>query len=436
MAVNVLTVIGTRPEAIKMLPVVMAMHRSRHLNPIVVSTGQHGPMVREVLALGEVDVDVDLNVVSTGSLNALVGDVIREFDSLCRSMFDTGGRVHALDATDVFEHGFPGGTLVHGDTSSAMAAALASFHLRIPVAHIEAGLRTGLSLSPYPEEMNRQVISRLASFHLAPTSANEQHLVREGIDAEQIFVTGNTGIDTLMIAAGRPTQIRDSRLAEIVEGDRPIIVVTAHRRENWGGGLARIGEGIRLIVQQHPDVRVVLVTHPNPDARAEVSGPVDGLDQVLIVDPLDYTTFAKVMAAARFAISDSGGVQEEAPALRTPVLVARESTERVEGINAGTLRLVGTDPHVIAEAAHLLLVDDDLCEAMASIVNPYGDGLAAQRVVQALEHLAGRAVEPSRFGSGFDRLKVLRAGGYPGDTVVAIDDPDGAGDLAEGTDAG
>jgi UDP-N-acetylglucosamine 2-epimerase (non-hydrolysing) len=412
MTINILAAIGTRPEAIKMLPVVMAMHQSPNLNPIVVSTGQHGQMVRDVLALGDVNVDVDLGVVSTGSLNSFVANVVREFDALCRSLFERDAR-GTPTAADVLDHGFPGATLVHGDTSSAMACALASFHLRIPVAHVEAGLRTGISLTPFPEEMNRQLISRIAAFHLAPTSANEQHLIREGIDIEQIYVTGNTGIDTLLIAADRPRRIRDARIEATVESGRPMIVVTAHRRENWGGGLARIGAGLRRIVDQHPEVEIVLVTHPNPDAKAEICGPVAGLEQVLVVDPLDYVSFAKVLASARFAISDSGGVQEEAPALGTPVLVARDSTERIEGVIAGTLRLVGTDPDVIAAAAHELLVGDVALHRMTSVRNPYGDGHAAERVVQAVEYVARLGPEPARFGSGFDRIKVLAAGGFP-----------------------
>ena len=420
MVVNTVVVIGTRPEAIKMLPVVLALRASTALHPIVVSTGQHDQMVREVLALGDVVPDVDLGVRSTGSLNALVADVVREFDSWCLGRFQRDGRVNANDADEVFSGEFPGGVLVHGDTSSAMGAALAAFHLRIPVAHVEAGLRTGNVLSPFPEELNRQMIGRIASFHLAPTTTNLEHLVREGVGADRIFVTGNTGIDALVTAAQHDSEIVDDRLREMVASDRPLVVVTAHRRDNWGGGLERIGIGVRRMIEQHPEVNVVLVTHPNPAARAEVSAPLADLDQVLIVEALDYPTFAKVLAAARFAISDSGGIQEEAPALGTPVLVTRRTTERGEGVDAGTLKLVGTTPDLIADEADLLLRDDVELDRMRGITNPYGDGHAAQRVVAALEHLAGVRGEPAPYGAGFDRVKVLRSGGYPGTSKIDL----------------
>lgn len=407
-----ITVIGTRPEAIKMLPVVMELRRSEDLEPVVVSTGQHSEMVTEILDLGDVTPEVDLGARSHGSLNDLVGQVIRRFEEFCVSRFDHGGRVDAHDRDDVFERGYPAGVLVHGDTSSGMAAALAAFNLRIPVGHVEAGLRTHDPLSPYPEELNRQLISRIAAFHLAPTNLSKQNLVREGIDSEQVFVTGNTGIDTLVLATRRRAEFTDARIPAALENQRPLVLATAHRRESWGGGLARIGEGIRQMVQQHPEVQVVLVTHPNPEARREVTAPVADLPQVIISDPLDYVPFAHVQAAARFAISDSGGVQEEAPALGTPVLVTRDTTERIEGIEAGTLRLVGTHPASIAAAADLLLSDEQELQRMAFALNPYGDGRAAERVISALEHLAGSAPDPQRYGSGFNRRKVLRASGY------------------------
>jgi UDP-N-acetylglucosamine 2-epimerase (non-hydrolysing) len=412
MAVHVIVVVGTRPEAIKMLPVIVAMKRRGQLTPIVVSTGQHGPTVRDILALGGADIDVDLGVTSSGSLNEFVGAVMREFERFCLERFATpDGRVNARSRADIFSGGFPAGVLVHGDTSSAMAAAMAAFHLRIPVGHVEAGLRTGSILAPFPEELNRQVISRIATFHLAPTDTNEERLIREGIDASRVFITGNTGIDTLMLASQVPS-ILDPPLAELVASPRPLVVVTAHRRENWNGGLARIGRGVRGMVEQHPDVHALVVTHPNPAARAEIADELIGLERVTVVGPLDYVPFAQVLGAARFAISDSGGVQEEAPALGTPVLVTRETTERQEGVDVGTLRLVGTTPETITAAALELLEDEASYRAMADAPNPYGDGRASERVVAALEHLAGRGDAPAPFGAGFDRLRVLLAGGY------------------------
>jgi UDP-N-acetylglucosamine 2-epimerase (non-hydrolysing) len=421
---DVVTVIGTRPEAIKMLPVVMALEESDVLRPVVVSTGQHGPMVRDILAIGGVEPDVDLGVQSTGNLNHLVADVMRTFGEWCLARY--GPAPHLVPPDRFGNPGFanPAGVLVHGDTSSALAAAQAAFHLRIPVGHIESGLRTGDTLSPFPEELNRQVIGRIAAFHLAPTSLNEQNLIREGIDGDQIFVTGNTGIDALMIARASNRPVEGERLCEFITDDsRPLVVVTAHRRDNWGGGLERIGVGVRRMIEEHPHVHVVLVTHPNPAARLEISQPLADLEQVLILDALDYPTFACLLAAARFAISDSGGVQEEAPALGTPVLVTRRVTERIEGLRAGTVKLVGTTPALIAGAADELLRDDVELERMRAIPNPYGDGLAAKRIVAALEHLAGQGTEPQQFGAGFDREHVLRAGGYRGESAddVAAD---------------
>ena len=414
---DVVVVIGTRPEAIKMLPVVIALNSSEVLRPVVVSTGQHGDMVREILAIGDVEVDVDLGVRSTGSLNALVSDVMRSFGDWCVDTYGPAPQPVPADGESK-GYGNPAGVLVHGDTSSALAAAQAAFHLRIPVGHIESGLRTGDTLSPFPEELNRQVIGRIAAFHLAPTELNEQNLVREGIDADRVFVTGNTGIDALMLARARNRPIADERLASLLADDRrPLVVVTAHRRDNWGGGLERIALGVRRMIDEHPDVNVVLVTHPNPAARREISEPLTDLDQVLVLDALDYPTFASVMAAARFAISDSGGVQEEAPALGTPVLVTRRVTERIEGLRAGTVKLVGTTPALIAGAADQLLRDDVEWNRMRAIPNPYGDGRAAERIVTALEYLAvAERPEPRQFGAGFDREHVLRAGGYRGET--------------------
>jgi UDP-N-acetylglucosamine 2-epimerase (non-hydrolysing) len=414
MTANVVVVVGTRPEAIKMLPVVMALKQSELLTPIVVATGQHGQMVHDIFQLGGVDVDVDLGVRSTGSLNTLVADLLSTFGDWCVGRFGSAGHANARDVFEAFSGEFAAGVLVHGDTSSAMAAAMAAFHLRIPVVHVEAGLRTRDILAPFPEELNRQIITRIAAFHLAPTTTNQQNLVREGIDFDRVFVTGNTGIDTLMMIAQRPPDIEHPRLRAMMDDDRPLVVVTAHRRDNWGGGLERIGIGLRQMIDAHPNVNVVLVTHPNPAARAEVTAPVEHLDQVLILDALDYPTFAAVLSAARFAISDSGGIQEEAPALGTPVLVTRETTERSEGVIAGTLKLVGTIPEVIAAAADELLRDDVELERMRTIPNPYGDGRSADRVIAALEHLTGIAPAPTPFGPGFDRIQVLRAGGYPG----------------------
>src|SRR5688500_13807665 len=264
---RVLVLVGTRPEAIKMFPVVHALERSDYFGPVVITTGQHEDLVKPILELAGIEPDIDLGVGQPGlTLNELVQLVIERLDSFCRERFGATGASVATPAA-IRGDGFPAAALVHGDTSSALAAALAAFNLRIPVGHVEAGLRTGFTLTPFPEELNRQLISRIAAFHMAPTSANRQNLVREGIRDEQVFVTGNTGIDALRYAASRELPFEDPAVGEVVEtGD--YVVVTAHRRENWSGGLARIAEAVGRLADARPDTRFVLPLHPNPLVRA------------------------------------------------------------------------------------------------------------------------------------------------------------------------
>jgi UDP-N-acetylglucosamine 2-epimerase (non-hydrolysing) len=310
---------------------------------------------------------------------------------------------------------YPIAALVHGDTTSAFAAALAAFHLRIPVGHVEAGLRTGgLNLTPFPEELNRQLISCIAAMHFAPTGKNEENLVHENVPANLVFVTGNTGIDALQWAAGLDVPVRDHRVAELLDRDDRAVLVTAHRRENWGGGLAGVAEGVARVAKSHGDVHFVVPLHPNPRVRDELVPALEPLPNVLLTEPLKYTTMARVLAHCTLVITDSGGLQEEAPSLGKPVLVARESTERLEGVEAGTLRLVGTDPDHIALAAERLLDDEDEYRAMATAVNPYGDGRAAERIVGAHEHVLTGTDPPTAFGAGYTRLAVLAALGYDG----------------------
>jgi UDP-N-acetylglucosamine 2-epimerase (non-hydrolysing) len=307
---------------------------------------------------------------------------------------------------------FPGVVLVHGDTSSAFAAALAAFHLRIPVGHVEAGLRTGgYNFSPFPEELNRQLISCIAAIHFAPTADNEENLVRENIPANQIYVCGNTGIDALQWAAGLDVPFDDPRLADLVEGDARVVVVTAHRRENWGDGLHGIAEGIARLAGERPELRFVLPLHPNPRVRSDLRPALEPLENVLLTEPLRYTAMAKLLARCDLVISDSGGLQEEAPSLDKPVLVARDSTERTEGVDAGTLRMVGTDPDRIASEAARLLDDPVAYAEMANATNPYGDGRAAQRIVAQLDHMVTGVNPPEPFGSGYSRSAILKAVG-------------------------
>ena len=409
---NVLCLIGTRPEAIKMFPVVLALQASGDFAPVVATTGQHKDLVDPILALADITPDVDLEVGRPGlTLNDLVATVIQRLDAFCRDRYAaTGAAIATRD--EILHDGFPVATLVHGDTSSAAAAAIASFNLRIPVVHVEAGLRTRTTLSPFPEELNRQLISRMASFHLAPTSINEENLVRERIPYEQVFVTGNTGIDALRYAANLDVVFDDPAVAEAVASGDPLVTVTAHRRENWAGGIARIAEGIGRLAADHPSTWFVLPQHPNPLVREELAG-LRGQANVVLTEPLSYAPFARLMARSTVIVTDSGGIQEEAPALGVPVLVTRDSTERSEGLAAGTLRLVGTNPDRIVAAGDELLTDPAAHEAMASAVNPYGDGHASARIVSALEYLAGLGSAPERFGPGFSRRAVLAAAGYP-----------------------
>ena len=409
----VLVVVGTRPEAIKLVPIILALRDSASFVPVVIGTGQHHAMVGDILELAGVKVDVQLWVGGSRSrLNDRISETMRRFDDYCSGTFgEHPGRAHT--AEELARGQWPVAALVHGDTTSALAAALASFHLRIPVIHVEAGLRTGgHNFSPFPEELNRQLITRIASFHLAPTAKNQENLVREAVPADQIFVTGNSGIDALRWAALLDVPVSDPAINEMLERDEEFVVVTAHRRENWGGGLGRIAEGVSRVARSHEDVRFVVSVHPNPAVRAELAPPLEVLPNVLLTPPLPFAEFARLLGHCRFAITDSGGIQEEAPSLGKPVLVARESTERTEGVEAGTLRLVGTDPDRIASFATALLDDPGSYARMASAENPYGDGRAAERIVAALEHLQRGGYAPEPFGAGYTRLAVLNAAGY------------------------
>ena len=407
---RVIVVVGTRPEAIKLVPLILALRDSQSLAPVVVSSGQHHAMVEEVLALAGITPDVDLWVgFGHSSLNSRVAAFMRRFEDYLSTTF---AAVNGERPTreGVLDGSFPAVVLVHGDTSSAFAAALAAFHLRIPVGHVEAGLRTGgYNFSPFPEELNRQLISCIAAMNYAPTADNEENLVRENIAANQIFVCGNTGIDALRWAADLDVPFDDPRLAELVESDARIVVVTAHRRENWGDGLHGIAEGIARLAVERPELRFVLPLHPNPRVRSDLRPVLEPLENVLLTEPLRYTAMAKLLARCDLVISDSGGVQEEAPSLNKPVLVARDSTERTEGVDAGTLRMVGTDPDRIASEAARLLDDPVAYAEMANAKNPYGDGRAAHRIVAQLEHMVTGVNPPEPFGSGYSRSAILKA---------------------------
>lgn len=421
--VKVLVVVGTRPEAIKLVPLILALRDSEVFTPLVVSTGQHHRMVSEVLELAGIQPDYNLWVGGARSqLNDRIREVIGRLDDFCREEFNVDGKIHQDGR--VRDGAYPIAILVHGDTTSAMSAAVAAFQLRIPVVHVEAGLRSGNNLTPFPEEMNRQLITCIACFHLAPTAQNLQNLVRENVPVDQILVTGNTGIDALHWAAGLQTEISDPAVRETYHSDRRIVVVTAHRRENWETGIDGIAEGVHRLALENPDVSFVVPQHPNPMVRMKWAA-LESDENVVLTEPAPYAEFAKLLARSFFVITDSGGIQEEAPSLGKPVLVARESTERTEGVEAGTLLLTGPDPDAIHREGTILLRNEEAYLAISSVSDPYGDGRASERIVAALKHLYEGGATPEPFGAGYSRRAVIEAAGYSfPDLAVAELDPD------------
>lgn len=368
---RIMTVYGTRPEAVKVAPVVQALAVSATLAPVTVVTGQHREMLDQVNDVFGIVPDHDLDVFAAGqSLNVLMAKVLARLDPL-------------LEAVR------PDAVLVQGDTTTVAAAAGAAFHRRVPVFHLEAGLRSGDLSSPFPEEANRRVTSQVTSLHLAPTAGARANLVREHVDAGDVVVTGNTVIDALLHAVGRPTTVTDPRLRAAMAAGRPLVLVTVHRRESWGAPLAGIGRAVARLALMLPGHTFVLPLHRNPTVREALLPAVAGLGNVVVTEPLPYGEFTAVMAASSIVVTDSGGVQEEAPALGKPVLVMRENTERPEAVEAGTVRLVGTEEEAVVAAVAQLATDPDAYAAMSRAVNPYGDGRAGERVVAAIEAFFG-----------------------------------------------
>lgn len=426
---EVLIVIGTRPEAIKLLPLILAFQKSKKIKAVVVSSGQHSDMVREVLGLAGIEPDVDLGAAVPGNtLNELFASVMTKFEQYIYETYGTPPDENEKLSPRPLS--FPVACIVHGDTSTAAAAALAAFHMRIPIAHVEAGLRTSDTLSPFPEEANRQLVSRLAAFHFAPTFKNKGNLVREGVPFGRIFVCGNTAIDALRWAASLNVPYGDPALADLeTDESSRVIVVTAHRRENWGGGLERIGAAVATLAERYPEVRFVLPLHPNPRVQATLRPLLENFANVNLIQPMQYTAFARLLQRAHFAITDSGGIQEEAPSLQTPVIVVRESTERQEGVDSGTLELVGTDTDRIVDAASKLLDNEGLYRAMVARPNPYGDGLSAERIVATAEFVITGGEAPLAYGNGFERMEVLKAAGFVEDPAAIVDEPESLSDI-------
>jgi UDP-N-acetylglucosamine 2-epimerase (non-hydrolysing) len=366
-----MVVYGTRPEAIKMAPLIRAIESHPDLEAIVAVTGQHREMLDQVNQL--------FGIVPTHDLDLMVhGATLAELSS------------RALIATSrLIEEVRPDAVVVQGDTSTAFVTALASFYLSVPVIHLEAGLRSGDITSPFPEEANRRLTAPLAALHLAPTSTSRANLEHEGIDPALIATTGNTVIDALYAAVESAAEFSDPYLSDLVAGGEPFVLVTAHRRESWGEPMRAAMTGLRAAARDEPHVRWVLPMHRNPLVREVIEAILGDEPNVHLTEPLTYHEFCHAMRAARLLLTDSGGVQEEAPSFGKPVLVMRENTERPEAVDAGTVRLIGTDQDTVHKSLLGLLRDQALYDAMANAVNPYGDGHAAERCVAAIAQLFG-----------------------------------------------
>ena len=371
MTMKIMTVYGTRPEAIKVAPVVKALEACPDFESTTVVTGQHREMLDQVNAIFGIIPDHDLDVFAHG----------QTLNSIMAKVFDR------LDPVLVKER--PDAVVVQGDTSTVAAASIAAFYRQIPVVHIEAGLRSGDISSPFPEEANRKLTSQVTALHLAPTSTSRDNLVREDIDATTIAVTGNTVIDALLHTVEQQIPFTDARLADAERSGRSVMLVTTHRRENWGGAMEGVGRALKALAQRYPEQLLVLPAHRNPIVREAVLPYLTGLDNVVVTEPLAYGEFTRLMAASKIVLTDSGGVQEEAPSLGKPVLVMRDNTERPEAVEAGTVRLIGTDEQRIVDEVSRLMDDDNHYASMANAVNPYGDGRAAERSVAAMRQLFG-----------------------------------------------
>lgn len=368
---KVLTVFGTRPEAIKMAPLVHALLTDERFESRVCVTAQHREMLDQVLELFEITPDYDLNIMKAGqTLNDVTAKIL-------------------LELKPVLQEFKPDVVLVHGDTATTFAASLAAYYEQIAVGHVEAGLRTGNIYSPWPEEANRKLTGALASYHFAPTLTSKENLLRENIDESKVYVTGNTVIDALLMIKDKIVTDNDlnSTLAAqfpFLDENKKLILVTGHRRESFGGGFERICESLAIIAKRHPDVQIVYPMHLNPNVREPVNRILSGIENVVLIEPQQYLPFIYLMDRSNIILTDSGGIQEEAPSLGKPVLVMRDTTERPEAVEAGTVKLVGTNVQRIIRELDILLTDEAEYKAMSVAHNPYGDGQACQRILEEL----------------------------------------------------
>ena len=372
---KILLVFGTRPEAIKMAPLVKALQKdTEHFETRVCVTAQHRQMLDQVLEVFGITPEYDLNIMAPN-----------------QDLYDITAKV-LLGLREVLKDFRPDTVLVHGDTTTSMAAYLAAFYMQIPVGHVEAGLRTYNMLSPWPEEMNRQVTDRICTYYFAPTEQSKVNLLQENIDAKKIFITGNTVIDALLMAVdiiSTTAGVKEKMAKELQEkgytvGDREYILVTGHRRENFGDGFLHICKAIKELAALHPEMDIVYPVHLNPNVQKPVYELLSGLSNVYLISPLDYLPFIYAMQHSTLLLTDSGGVQEEAPSLGKPVLVMRDTTERPEAVEAGTVKLVGTNAEAIVSNVTALLLDKEMYKRMSETHNPYGDGQACERIIAAL----------------------------------------------------
>lgn len=363
---RIMTIFGTRPEAIKMAPVVKQLQKIEHFETIVAVSAQHREMLDQVLDLFDIQPDFDLDIMKSGqSLTDITVRVLKGLEG-------------------ILQEAKPDMVLVHGDTSTTFVAALAAFYEKIAVGHIEAGLRTNNKYSPFPEEMNRHLTGVLTDIHFAPTSTSRKNLIKENISGDKIFVTGNTVIDALLKTVDKGYQFELEELNKIDYKEKKVILLTSHRRENLGKPMKNIFTAVRQLVETYDDIEVVFPVHLNPRVRKIVDETLSGIERVHLIEPVDYQPFANLMARTYLVLTDSGGIQEEAPSLGKPVLVLRDTTERPEAMEAGTVKMVGTDKSTIFNTASELIQNKDSYKKMANAVNPYGDGKAASRISNRL----------------------------------------------------
>ena len=361
-----MTIFGTRPEAIKMAPVIKKLEQEERIDSIVTVTAQHREMLDQVLSLFKIKPNYDLNIMQ--SVQSLTDVTINILEGLKRIIIKEKPNI----------------VLVHGDTSTTFVSALASFYRKIKIGHVEAGLRTYNKYSPYPEEINRSLTGVLADFHFAPTKISKNNLLAENIPKDEIFVTGNTVIDALLGVVDESYEFDVPELKKIDFNNKKVILLTSHRRENLGQPMRNIFESVNEIVKSNKDVEIVFPVHLNPKIRQLVNDTLKDVERIHLVEPLDYKPFVNLMSRSYLVMTDSGGIQEEAPSLGKPVLVLRNTTERPEAVKAGTVKLIGTDKNMIVSVVNKLLNNNKEYEKMANAVNPYGDGKASRRIIRIL----------------------------------------------------